>query len=721
MSDRENCFSTAIRLLARHDACNDQVTGETLLSLLRLLERNELQHSQDYAALDALTRKLTSLVAHLAEHTIADEDYDVRGTLARVEWQLGALAQPSSTQASNPHAFAAHASGTPAPNGAPLPPGPGARIGRSNTALQDRRKPSGMGSPIIVDDPDERQPVKRSFVDVVADITRRREAHAFDPCERPIPCLDAVRSSSDEYRIETDDEPAVFGPHRSGADRRAADRVAEHGDEDLALEEVLGQLDRITTQLERSERVLSALPELVDTVGDLITEIERTEHGSDGSLAALDAQRELDRAPNRPVPPAADELAVRPAASDRQASDRPMPAAEHLRSEPPVHATDERVRASARAASIAAKPLTDPQPSAVAGQDRRAVRPAALRRGGGAGPRRFLPRINDKLAHRRWRPLAGACALFLAATMAMAFEITNSRMEPAHAVEEAQAAVPTIVAAAGMPRVPSSDLLSHEQITRTPIPLIMPTMVSQHGPSEAQPPLMSAETATAMSPRAIADYQLGMRYVEGRNAPQDMSEAACLFERASIDGFAPAQYRLALLLERGLGTPKNLARAKDLYRRAAEAGHVRAMHNLAVLLSQGSAADAYKDAAVWFERAAQFGVADSQYNLGVLFSRGLGVPRSASQAYRWFGIAAKQGDAGARHERDAIGASLSAADLAAAKLEIAAFVARPATPGVNALAPDDFSAGGARLRKIGISIAEPCAPKPAASLRVSMK
>src|SRR3546814_16312638 len=53
-------------------------------------------------------------------------------------------------------------------------------------------------------------------------------------------------------------------------------------------------------------------------------------------------------------------------------------------------------------------------------------------------------------------------------------------------------------------------------------------------------------------------------------------------------------------------------------------------------------------AASWFRKAAQRGVVDSQYNLGQLYQAGSGVPRDLAQAYKWFSIAASDGDGPSR-------------------------------------------------------------------------
>ena len=69
----------------------------------------------------------------------------------------------------------------------------------------------------------------------------------------------------------------------------------------------------------------------------------------------------------------------------------------------------------------------------------------------------------------------------------------------------------------------------------------------------------------------------------------------------------------------------------------------------------------YKSAAQWFRKAADRGVADSQFNLGILYARGIGVEQNLAESFKWFSLAAAQGDADAGHKRDDIAKRLDAA------------------------------------------------------------
>lgn len=166
----------------------------------------------------------------------------------------------------------------------------------------------------------------------------------------------------------------------------------------------------------------------------------------------------------------------------------------------------------------------------------------------------------------------------------------------------------------------------------------------------------------------IAQYEIALRYAQGKGVKRDYGKAATWFKRAAANGFAPAQYRVATLFERGLGTAKDFGRAQIWYRRAAVTGNVKAMHNLAVLYTktENGTID-YARAAEWFEKAGAYGLADSQYNLAILYENGLGIDKDLTKSYKWFSLAAARGDKEADKHRKALQGQLSVKALNLAK------------------------------------------------------
>jgi localization factor PodJL len=183
--------------------------------------------------------------------------------------------------------------------------------------------------------------------------------------------------------------------------------------------------------------------------------------------------------------------------------------------------------------------------------------------------------------------------------------------------------------------------------------------------------------AAAMNGDAAAQYEIAVRFADGRGVRQDLSAAARWFERAANQGLAPAQFRLGVFYERGTGVKKDRESARRLYSAAAEAGNARAMHNLGVLYAEGvDGKPDYSNAAKWFLNAAEYGLGDSQYNLAVLYARGIGVQTDPGESYKWFALAARKGDKEAEKKRDEIAAQLDRPSLAAARAAVAAWVAK---------------------------------------------
>ncbi|MGB8278386.1 MAG: hypothetical protein WCF20_10720 [Methylovirgula sp.] len=236
--------------------------------------------------------------------------------------------------------------------------------------------------------------------------------------------------------------------------------------------------------------------------------------------------------------------------------------------------------------------------------------------------------------------------------------------------------------------IPGSDPIVTGAIGAKP-QVAYPSAYPSAGPSAAREASPAVLQSLAQAGNAKAQYELATDYATGRELPRDLKLAAQWYEKAAAQGLPPAQYRLGSLYEKGLGVGRDLALAKSWYQKAATAGNVRAMHNLAVLTAEGGDSDKpdYAAAAQWFRKAAEYGVRDSQYNLAILLARGLGIPQNLALSYRWFAIAAAQGDEDAGKKRDDVGARLGAADLVAAKATAAAFHAKAPDPAANEVAP----------------------------------
>src|SRR5690606_18639343 len=109
------------------------------------------------------------------------------------------------------------------------------------------------------------------------------------------------------------------------------------------------------------------------------------------------------------------------------------------------------------------------------------------------------------------------------------------------------------------------------------------------GPLPPMPDKLPAALRHAASKGpAAAEYENGIRQIEGRGVPQNTEAGIRWLERAAESGLAPAHFRLAGLYEKGIGVKKNLASARRHYTAAAEKGNGKAMHNLAVIFAEGA-------------------------------------------------------------------------------------------------------------------------------------
>lgn len=193
----------------------------------------------------------------------------------------------------------------------------------------------------------------------------------------------------------------------------------------------------------------------------------------------------------------------------------------------------------------------------------------------------------------------------------------------------------------------------------------------------------------------IALYEISARYTEGRGTEVKLDEAVKWLKLSSDLDFAPAQYRLGNFYEKGTGVDRDIERARTLYQSSASNGNINAMHNLGVLLASTGNAEDFTQAASWFLQAAERGVRDSQVNMAILFARGEGVPRNLSESYKWFAIAANQGDADAASKRDEVFNALPQSDTDIARELVANWKPTPLDVNANNVQVPDSWVGEA--------------------------
>lgn len=145
-------------------------------------------------------------------------------------------------------------------------------------------------------------------------------------------------------------------------------------------------------------------------------------------------------------------------------------------------------------------------------------------------------------------------------------------------------------------------------------------------------------TAAASNGDARAQYDLGLRYVDGKGVERDPLQGAQWLEKSAEAGIPEAQYHLGQLYQKGLGVSSDLTAAFNWYRKAALQGHVRAQYELGTMYVDGKGTKQdYGEALRWYSSASRAGLAEAHYGLGMMHENGLGVerdPRKAAAHYR---------------------------------------------------------------------------------------
>lgn len=163
-----------------------------------------------------------------------------------------------------------------------------------------------------------------------------------------------------------------------------------------------------------------------------------------------------------------------------------------------------------------------------------------------------------------------------------------------------------------------------------------------------------ASFSQAVSVTASADtetnYQLGLRYYNGRGMAKNFSEAARYYKLAADQGHARSQCSLGVCYENGQGVNADFTEAARYYKLAADQSHAAAQCKLGVCYENGrGVASDVSEAARLFKLAADQGYADAQNSIGVCYKNGQGVTKDLSKSARCYRMAADQGHADAQN------------------------------------------------------------------------
>ena len=108
-------------------------------------------------------------------------------------------------------------------------------------------------------------------------------------------------------------------------------------------------------------------------------------------------------------------------------------------------------------------------------------------------------------------------------------------------------------------------------------------------------------------------------------------------------GDAVAQYNLGVMYDNGRGVAQSDAEALKWYRLAADQGNPFAQFNLGVTYHLGQGiAQSSAEAVKWYRLAANQGDPLAQTNLGRMYETGQGVTQDDAEAVKWYRLAADQ-------------------------------------------------------------------------------
>jgi len=152
-------------------------------------------------------------------------------------------------------------------------------------------------------------------------------------------------------------------------------------------------------------------------------------------------------------------------------------------------------------------------------------------------------------------------------------------------------------------------------------------------------------SSAALKGHPIAQRDLGTMYRRGLGVKKNDEEAAKWFRKSANQGYMKAQRDLGIAHQFGRGVPKDEAEAVRWYRKAADQGERKAQTNLAFMYKSGHGVQKdLEEAAKWYRKAADQGSRTAQKNLGVFYQFGHGVPKDEAQAAKWYRLSADQGN-----------------------------------------------------------------------------
>jgi TPR repeat protein len=167
-----------------------------------------------------------------------------------------------------------------------------------------------------------------------------------------------------------------------------------------------------------------------------------------------------------------------------------------------------------------------------------------------------------------------------------------------------------------------------------------------------------------LSAPAWADFKAGI----DAHQRGDYATALREWQPLAEQGDALAQYNLGLLYDNGRGVQKDYAQARQWYEKAAAQGRADAQVNLGILYDYGrSIPQDFKKAVYWYRLSAKQGNDLAQRRLGLMYERGDGVERDIVQAYMWYILGTAGGAGRGAARKDALTKQMTPEQIAEAQ------------------------------------------------------
>ena len=151
-----------------------------------------------------------------------------------------------------------------------------------------------------------------------------------------------------------------------------------------------------------------------------------------------------------------------------------------------------------------------------------------------------------------------------------------------------------------------------------------------------------------------AQYDLGIKYLNGDGVPKDYSQSLLWLKKSAGQGFPEADYNLGLIYFNGWGVPKDPKEAAQWFRKSSRSGVSQAQSFLRGLLESGSVPPDESDLKD-LKDLANRGDAQAQYIIGSFYYKGNGVQKDLEEAETWLIKAAESGNVNAQNTMDQIG------------------------------------------------------------------